>query len=161
MTYTSCQISQVFIRDVLVRTTPKTNDFFGQVTAGELRLTGHLFDIPDLSARRQRLKFRGQCVLDHELQVERGDAIFFLPLARLTNQYPWSTFQGLFIQELDMQPVAGVRRFRRVGMGIIRDIREVYDNSTSCNILDDEAWASLLCMAKSDSEERMQPMVIV
>ena len=153
--------AQVFIRDTSVRISPKTRDVFGRVTAGELRLKGRLFEIRDISLRLEQLKMGGQCRLDHGLQANLDEKTYFLPLAKTVDYLPFARFKGLFVQKTDVPSDAKEPRFQRIGMGTIRDVREVVDGSTFCNILDDISWESLLLMSRSQTEEGMQVIVII
>ena len=161
MTHKFSHTVQVFIRDTSVRILPKTRDVFGQVTAGELRLKGRLFEIRDISLRLEQLKLGGQCRLDYGLQANLDKKTYFLPLAKTTDHQPIATFKGLFVQQIDVPSDPKELRFQRMGMGTIRDVREVVDGSTFCNILDDISWESLLLMSRSQAEEDMQTIVII
>ncbi|KAH8203870.1 hypothetical protein TruAng_001934 [Truncatella angustata] len=152
---------KVFIQNASMWVAPTAHDVFGRVTAGELRLKGWLFEIQDIASRLTNLKLGGQCRLDYGLLDDTGEKIYFLPLAKIVDRHPVATFQGLFLQEAIVTSNACERKFQRVGMGIIREVRDVMNGSTYCNILDDVSWESLLLMSRSKSEEGMETIVII
>ncbi|VUC27695.1 unnamed protein product [Clonostachys rosea] len=159
MTHKFSQTTKAFIQCTSLWVAPKARDVFGQVTAGELRLKGRIFEIQDIATRRTNLKLGGQCRLDYGADL--GEKIYFLPIAKIADKRPAARFQGLFVQEAIVPSDASEQKFKRVGMGTIMEVRDVVNGSTHCNILDDVSWESLLLMSRAKSEEDMQTIIII
>ncbi|KAF4446333.1 HET-domain-containing protein, partial [Fusarium austroafricanum] len=161
MTHNLPYATKVLIQCTSISVMPKTGHAFGQVTAGEFRLKGRLFEILDIATRRMNLKMRGQCRLDYGSSADLEEKTYFLPLAKIADKRSGANFQGLFVQEAVAPSDTSERKFKRVGMGTILEHRDVVNGSTDCNILDDVSWESLLLMSKAKSEEDMQAIVMI
>jgi hypothetical protein len=165
MTSKYAQLEQVLVYNPTPSTTPKAEDPFGQVTAGNIRLIGHLIEIPDLLARLGQLKSAEECRLDRTDQVRQGDVTYFLPIARLIDERGGS-FQGLFLQEVwremeDEGEFETVRCFHRVGMGRMNEVRMATEDDSPEFILNDDSWAALMLLSCTDLTTRMETMEII
>jgi hypothetical protein len=161
MTHKFSLTTKLFIQDASLWVAPTAHDTFGPVSGGELRLRGWLFEIQDIAARRANLKMGGQCRLDYRSLTNLEEKTYYMPLAFTKDKQYVALYQGLFVQKAMGLSDANERKFQRVGLGMIREVREIENGSTHCNILDDASWERLLRITLSKSEEDTQTIILI